>query len=166
MSERPWSSTGGGRGAIALFAASAMLALWTLVQAIRIEPVPDSPAPQFDSGAARGVPATAPAIDVPSVVATDPFSVDRTAPERRYVAPGDERDDAAPIEPVAEPVVLGTAFSDRVHGFATVQLADGYPTIVHAGDKIGQYTVQSIERGHVVFTARSGKRLDIPELKP
>ena len=46
------------------------------------------------------------------------------------------------------------------------QLADGFATIMHAGDKIGEYTVQSIERGHVVFTTRSGKRLDIPELKP
>jgi len=37
---------------------------------------------------------------------------------------------------------------------------------MHVGDKIGQYTVKSIERGHVVFTTPSGKKLDIPELKP
>jgi hypothetical protein len=34
------------------------------------------------------------------------------------------------------------------------------------GGRIGQYTVKSIERGHVVFTTPSGKKLDIPELKP
>ena len=62
--------------------------------------------------------------------------------------------------------MLGTAASDAAHGFATVQLADGAPTIVRVGDKIGEYTVKSIERGHVVFTTPSGKKLDIPELKP
>ena len=63
-------------------------------------------------------------------------------------------------------MVLGTAASDPTHAFATSQLADSHATIMHVGDKIGQYTVKSIERGHVVFTTPSGRKLDIPELKP
>jgi hypothetical protein len=166
VSDRTWVSTNSGRGAIALLATSALLALWTLVQAIRIEPVPELPAPRFSAGGALATPEPSPAIDVAAAVETDPFTADRSAPERRYSAPGEESDEAAPKEAAAEPVVLGTALSDAVHSFATVQLADGFATIMHTGDKIGEYTVQSIERGHVVFTTRSGKRLDIPELKP
>jgi hypothetical protein len=37
---------------------------------------------------------------------------------------------------------------------------------MHVGDKIGEYTVQTIGRGRVVFTTAAGKKLDIPELKP
>jgi hypothetical protein len=38
--------------------------------------------------------------------------------------------------------------------------------ILHVGDRIGPYTVKSIERGRVRFTTASGKTLDIQELKP
>ena len=166
MSDREWASTNAGRGAIAALAVSALVALWTLVHAIRIEPVPESPAPQFAVGGALAAPAPAPAIDVAAAVETDPFAADRSAPENRYRAPSEESDETAPKEAPAVPVVLGTAASDAAHSFATVQLADSHPTIMRVGDKIGEYTVKSIERGHVVFTAPSGKKLDIPELKP
>ena len=166
MSDRGWVSTNSGRGAIVVLAASTLLALWTLVSAIRIEPVPEVPAPNFATGGALAAAAASAAVDVAAAVETHPFAADRSAPERRYSAPGEESDEATPKEAAAEPVVLGTALSDAVHSFATVQLADGFATILHTGDKIGEYTVQSIERGHVVFTTRSGKRLDIPELKP
>src|ERR1019366_9886510 len=103
------------------------------------------PAPRFAAGDALAAAAPAPAIDVAAAVGTDPFAADRSAPERRYSAPGEESDEAAPKEAAAEPVVLGTAFSDAVHSFATVQLADGFATIMHTGDRIGDYTVQSLE---------------------
>lgn len=166
MSDREWVSTNAGRGAIAALALSLAAALWTLGHAIRIEPVPEAPAPEFSmSGALATTPVTPP-ISVAAAVDADPFAPDRNAPEARYRAPSEESEEtAAKVAPV-EPVVLGTAASDGERGFATVQLGDGAATIVRVGDKIGDYTVKSIERGHVVFTTPSGKKLDIPELKP
>jgi hypothetical protein len=166
VSDREWARTNAGRGAIALLAASAIVALWTLVHAIRIAPVPEIPAPQFAASGALTVSAPASAVDVGAAVETDPFAPDRTAPANRYRAPGEESDEIAPKAQVVEPVVLGTAASDPAHAFATIQLADSHATIMRVGDKIGQYTVKSIERGHVIFATPSGKNLDIPELKP
>ena len=166
MSDREWVSTNAGRGAIAALALSLLVALWTLAHAIRIEAVPEGPAPQFSVGGALATPAAAPPTDVAAAVDADPFAPDRNAPETRYRAPSEENEEAAAKPAPVEPVVLGTAVSDAAHGFATVQLADGPATIVRVGDKIGEYIVKSIERGHVVFTTPSGKKLDIPELKP
>jgi hypothetical protein len=166
MTDREWAKTNGGRGALAALAASAVIALWTLVHAIRIAPIPEIAAPQFAANGALTASAPASAVDVGAAVETDPFAADRSAPANRYRAPGEESDDGAAKTPAVEPVVLGTATSDAAHGFATVQLADSHATIMHVGDKIGQYTVKSIVRGHVVFTTPSGKKLDIPELKP
>jgi hypothetical protein len=166
VSDREWARTNAGRGAIAVLAASIMIAVWTLARAIRIAPVPEVSAPQFAASGALTVSAAAPIVDVGAAVERDPFAPDRTAPANRYRAPGEESDDDAPKAPPVEPVVLGTAASDAAHAFATIQLADSHATIMHVGDKIGQYTVKSIERGHVVFTTASGRKLDIPELKP
>lgn len=166
MSDRDWASTNAGRSAIAALAASAIVALWTLVSAIRIAPVPEIAAPAFASAAALAAPGTGSAADVEAAVQSDLFASDRSAPARRYRAPGEENDDAAPKEEPVLPVVLGTAVSDSAHSFATVQLADSRSTIMHVGDKIGQYTVTTIERGRVVFTNAARKKLEITELRP
>lgn len=166
MSDREWASTNGGRAAAGALAISAIAALWTLVNAIRIAPVPEIAAPAFASAAALAAPGVGAAVDVDAAVQSDLFASDRSAPARRYRAPGEESDDAAPKEAPVLPVVLGTAMSDSAHSFATVQLADSHATIMHVGDKIGQYTVQTIERGRVVFTNAAKKKLEITELKP
>lgn len=166
MSDREWVSTNQGRGAIAALALSLAVALWTLAHAIRIEAVPEGPASEFSVGGALATPAAAPPINVAEAVDADPFASDRNAPETRYRAPSEESEEAAAKVAPVEPVVLGTGASDAIRGFATVQLGDGAATIVRVGDKIGEYTVKSIERGHVVFTTPSGRKLDIPELKP
>jgi hypothetical protein len=161
-----WASTNGGRGAVALLALSAFLALWTLAHAIRIEPVPELPAPQFVGAGALATPPAVTDVSVDATVETDPFAADRSAPEHSYRAPGEEDGDASPKGPVVEPVVLGTAVSDVEHSFATVQLADSHASIMRVGGRIGGFTIKSIEQGHVVFTTPSGKTLDIQELKP
>ena len=166
MSDREWISTRGGRAALGTLAFSAALFAWTLSRAIRIQPVPELPMPEFAANTALAAPAAAGAIDVGVAVETDPFAADRSAPEHRYRVPGEEGPDASAMEAAAEPVVLGTAWSDATHSFATVQLGDSRSVIMHVGDKIGQYTVKSIERGRVVFTTPSGKKLEILELKP
>ena len=166
MSDREWASTNAGRSSIAVLAFSAMVVLWTLVHAIRIEPVAEVPPPEFASGAALAAPARAADADVEAAVQADLFASDRSAPAHAYRAPSEDSDEAAPKEEPVLPVVLGTAVADPVHSFATVQLGDSRTLIMHAGDKIGEYTVQTIERGRVVFTTAAGKKLAIPELKP
>jgi hypothetical protein len=165
VSDREWVSTRGGRGALATLAISAVLFTWTLSRAIRIQPA-ELPVPAFAANTALAAPAQGGAVDVGAAVETDPFAADRTAPARRYRVPGEDGPDAVATDAPIEPVVLGTAWSDADHSFATVQLGDSRSMIMHVGDKIGQYTVKSIERGRVGFTTPSGKKLEIPELKP
>jgi hypothetical protein len=161
-----WASTSGGRSAIAVLVLSIALFGWTLSHAIRIAPVPELPVPQFAGSNALTAAAPDEEVDVGAAVETDPFSIDRSAPPARYRVPGEEDPDAAVRDMAAQPVVLGTAMSDATHSFATVQLMDDRSVIMHVGDKIGPYTIKSIERGRVVFTTTSGKKLEIPELKP
>jgi hypothetical protein len=145
---------------------SAALFVWALAYAIRIEPVPELSAAQVNSGAALAVPAAPAATDVEAAVQADLFSPERSAPSVRYRIPGEEGDEAAPKEAPVLPVVLGTAVADPIHSFATVQLGESHTLIMHVGDKIGEYTVQTIERGRVVFTTAAKKKLEITELKP
>jgi hypothetical protein len=159
-------TTSAGRASLALLVVSSGLTLWTLVHAVRIAPVPELPPAQFAGGGVL-VPLRVPqSVNVAAAVETDPFAADRSAPERESRPPGDGAGEAPPAAPAAEPVVLGTAVSDPARSFATVQLGDSHAVIMRAGGRIGEYTVKSIERGHVVFTTPSGKKLDIPELKP
>jgi len=166
VSDREWISTNAGRGAIAALAVSLFAALWTLEHAVRIERLPEAVAPQFAGLGAIEAPAPAPLVNVAAAVETDLFAADRSAPSRRYAVPGEESEEAAVAQAAPVPVVLGTAVADPAHSFATVQLGDERSVILHEGDKIGEYTVKSIARGHVVFTMRAGKPLDIQSLKP
>ena len=166
MNDDEWASTNSGHAAIGALAISALLMIWSLVNAVRIEPVPDFAAGQFAAGFSIASPASSSPTDVEAAVQADLFSPDRSAPAHRYRAPGEESDDEAPKEAPVLPVVLGTAVSDSAYSFATVQLAEGRAVIMHVGDKIGGYTVKSIGRGSVVFTTPARKLLEIPELKP
>ena len=165
MSDRDWTATTAGRAALALLVASTGFALWTLVHAVRMPAVPESTESQIANGGALSKVPPVRDVNVAMAVETDPFAADRSAPERAYRAPGEEGDDT-PKAATDEPVVLGTAVSDAARSFATVQLGDSHAVIMRVGGKIGEYTIKSIERGHVVFTTPSGKKLDIPELKP
>lgn len=166
MNDREWMSTSAGRVSLALLVASTGVALWTFVHAVRIAPVPDLAAPPFAGTAAITDAAPVRDVNVDAAVDTDPFAADRSAPEREYRAPGEDDGDVQPHAEAAQPVVLGTAVSGPARSFATVQLGDSHAVIMREGGRIGDYTIRSIERGHVVFTTPSGKKLDIPELKP
>jgi hypothetical protein len=165
MTDRGWMSSTAGRAAAALLVASTGAALWALVHAVRIAPVPELPEAGFTGVGVLAASAPARNVDVAAAIETDPFAADRSAPERAYRAPGEDGDDAPKAES-AQPVVLGTAVSDAVRSFATVQMGDSHAVIMRVGGKIGDYTIRTIERGHVVFTTPSGKKLDIQELKP
>jgi len=90
VSDREWAATSAGRSAIGALAVSAIVALWTLVNAIRIAPVPEIAAPAFGSASAIAAPGLGAAADVEAAVQSDLFASDRSAPARRYRAPGEE----------------------------------------------------------------------------
>ena len=151
-------------GALAI---SALLALASLVKAVRLDAVPDAPALNFDTADALA-PRPAPSnVDSRAAVEADLFSPDRSAPEQRYRIPGEAAAEVrvTAIEP-PKPVVLGVALADAARSFATCTLDGGPPTIVRIGGTIGEYTVKSIERGRVTFTTAEGKKFEIHALKP
>jgi hypothetical protein len=166
MSNLDWTKTNSGRAAIGAFVLSLFLFAYSLLHAIRIDAVPAQTAPEFASASALAAPVRGAGGDVEAAVQADLFAADRSAPAHRYRIPGEDDDEAGPAAPPVLPVVLGTAVSDPAHSFATVQLGEGHAVIMHVGDKIGGYTVLSIEREKVVFTNASKKKIDIPELKP
>ena len=89
VSDREWAQTNVGRGVVAALAVSVVIALWTLVHAIRIAPVPEIAAPQFAASGALTANAAASSVDVGVAVEKDPFAPDRTAPATGYRAPGE-----------------------------------------------------------------------------
>ena len=50
-------------------------------------------------------------------------------------------------------LVLGTAVAPNNRSFAFCRMPDGPAMIVRVGDKVGTYTVKSIDRNQVVFFA-------------
>jgi hypothetical protein len=147
------------RAAAAILVLAVLFAAWSLVDAVRspdIQAVATKPATMVALAAPR---AFAP-VDVDAAVEADLFSPDRNAPDEPFRMPGD------PATRVAQtsgptPRVLGTAVAPDGSSFATAQLAAGTPRIIRRGDRLGDYTVTSIARGHVVFTAVSGTQIDI-----
>jgi hypothetical protein len=97
-------------------------------------------------------------------VASDPFVAERTAPPVPYRMPGED-DNTKPVTDTKKPVVLGVAVGLNGTDFTTCQLGDDFPRIMHVGDKIGEYTIKTIERGRVVFTMANGKQLEIRPLR-
>ena len=154
------------RLALGALAVAAVLAGWTLVRAVRLEPVPDAPPPTFASAGDLASHAQSPHASVSDAVARDLFSPDRTAPAERYRVPGEADDTPKVVVESFVPVVLGTGVSGGGRSFATCQIGDGAPMIVRAGDTIGDYKVKSIGRGRVVFTTANGKQLEVPALSP
>ena len=166
MIDRELAASSPYRVALGSLALGAAIVLWTLVRAIRLDAVPDAPPPAFAS--ATGLPerSSAPATSIGAAVEKDLFAPDRSAPPERYRVPGEADPSAVVVVEAPKPIVLGTAVSGTGGSFATCQLPDGQPIIVRVGDRIGEYTVKTIERGRVVFTTAKGTQFEVPALKP
>lgn len=154
------------RAALAALAIALATVAWTLAGALRSHDVPDAAPNTLAITGALSTPPRVPIVSIRAAVDRDPFQDDRTAPTKRYRVPGEDDPDATPVaSDVVLPVVLGTGVSLGGRSFATCQLGTERAAIVRVGDKFGEYTVKLIERGHVVFTTKAGKQLDIPALK-
>ena len=166
MSLPSWSRYPAFRVAAGALVVALMFVAWTLVRALRLEPVPDVPPPTLASAGSIGGNALPPAADLEAAVEKDPFSPDRSAPASPYRFPDEPDPSTEPVVEPEKPVVLGTAVSPGGRSFAVLRLGDRPPVSLSVGDRIGAYTVKSIERGRVVFTTPAGKRVDVNALKP
>jgi hypothetical protein len=152
---------------VAALIVALVIAVSAFVRAVRIAPVEAGP-PATDAELVRATSTpTVPGVDIEAVGANDIFQSDRKAPPSRYRMPGE----SGPESPAAtaespKPVVLGTVVSTDGQHFATCQLPGERPTIVHVGEKLGAYTVVSIDRLKVVFKTHSGALLEIAALRP
>lgn len=135
---------------------------WSLARAVRIEPIPAGAPLRFNTAGAVMTPDSTTLPDVVSVVSLNVFAPERTAPARRYRLAGYTERPAAELP---KPYVLGTAVSTPARTFAMVKVGDSKVQIMHVGETIAGYTVKSIERGLVVFTAPTGERLAISAVR-
>ncbi|MFN7456962.1 MAG: hypothetical protein ACK5U0_06150, partial [Gemmatimonas sp.] len=107
-------------------------------------------------------------VDAEAVLARDPFSPERRAPDVRYQPPRADAvyvergtdDDLPTDEPqsMTMPVVHGTATDASGAAFAMCALDGGPVVVLRAGDTLGPFTVLSIERARVQFRDASGRR--------
>jgi hypothetical protein len=127
------------------------LSAWTASRAIRIDQTPAAPPPSFATADALTRPPMVVPVDIGVVVGTNVFSPERKAPLRRYRLSGY----AEPVAsaPPPKPLVLGTVVAPNNRSFAFCRMPDGPAVIVRVGEKIGTYTVKSIDRNQVVFYA-------------
>jgi len=160
-----WMKTPAMRGAIVLLLVAIATVAWTLVHAVRAEPLPETPPSSSGTGPIKRAVPPGPA-DVQAAVESDLFSSDRSAPSAPYRMPGEKTPEVKQAAEPPKPIVLGTAVANDGKSFATLQLGDDRPTLVHVGDKIGDWVVKAIDRGKVTIINTSGGRADLVVPKP
>jgi hypothetical protein len=153
------------RAAVAAVALGAVSVIWTMARALR--PVDVSVSSTTSVATIDGlkrITAHTP-VNIQSAVENDLFSPARTPPSTRYRMPGEDSKDEPRAEPM-KPVLVGTAFATDGRSFATLQLGDAPPSLVHVGDRIGEWTVRSIARGKVVLESSQGTRAELVVTHP
>ena len=147
---------------------AAIVFAWTAVATLRITPTRpiDGPPPGTARAAATTTLPTMTDEGLQRAVGHDPFVVSRSAPARAYSLDAGVMDDPATEDPyVAEadaspilPTVQGTAVGANGVGFAMCAVPGGPVLVVRPGDRVGDFTVVSIERTRVLFRDASGRR--------
>ena len=162
---REWTKTPAMRMALVVLGASVLVFFWTLVRALRAQPVANAAPTTLVGLDAVKRPPNRPISDIQVAVDNDLFSPDRSPPDTPYRMPGEASDDKPRVEP-QKPIVLGTAVASDGHSFATLQLGMESPRLVRVGDRIGEWTVRSIARGKVVLEGSEGSRAELGVLTP
>src|SRR5207248_3167837 len=138
----------------------------SIANAVRTEALPNVPPTTLASLESIKRASVAPPTDIDAAVDNDLFSADRSAPAAPYRMPGEHAPDDKPVVEPMKPIVLGTVVATDGRSFATVQLGDARPTLVHVGDKIGEWAVKAIVRGKVTLVSSGGARIDVTVPKP
>ena len=162
---RTWMKTPAMRGAIVLLLVAVATVGWTLVHALRAEALPETPAASNNADPIKRAVPPGPA-DVQTAVENDLFASDRSAPSAPYRMPGEKSPEVKQAAEPPRPIVLGTGVANDGKSFATLQLGEDRPTLVHVGDKIGEWVVKAIDRGKVTILNSSGGRADLVVPKP
>lgn len=166
MTMRDWNRQPVMRVALGALVVAIGLTLWSLVRAFRGDEIPPAaPITIASLDKAGGATSRVPA-DVDAAVENDLFSSDRSAPATAYRMPDEDAPDAAPVAEPEKPTVLGTAVATDGRHFATVQLTNASPKLVHVGDTVGTWIVRSIGRGKVGFVSTDGIHVDVTVPKP
>ncbi|HEY4217924.1 MAG TPA: hypothetical protein VGM67_12355 [Gemmatimonadaceae bacterium] len=166
MTGRDWSRHPGVRAALAALVVAIGLTLWSAVRAFRGDALPNSVAVTTVSlDRVRALSKQEPT-DIDDAVENDLFSDDRSAPVKAYRMPDEDAPDSAAAVQPEKPTVLGTAVATDGRHFATVQMKNARPTLVHVGDTIGVWVVRSIERGKLGLVSTNGTRVDVTAPKP
>lgn len=137
---------------------------WTAVSAVRITPTPSLDMGLANRGEAIGSSALITDADLDRAVSHDLFSASRSAPLRAYslsaaAEPQSSNDEAPYVEASPElPTVQGTAVNATGDGFAMCAAPGGQVVVVRPGDRVGAFTVVSIERTRVVFRDALGRK--------
>lgn len=166
MTMRSWSASPGMRIALGALGIATIIMVWTIVNALRVVQLPVVSVNTITSLETMSHGSAQPTVDIEAAVERDVFSPERAAPSSPYRMPDEHKpDDVQAIEP-EKPVVLGTAVATDGRHFATVQLGDTSPTLVHVGDRIGEWIVRAIERGKIVLVNAGGTRANVTVPKP
>jgi len=165
MSVSEFPRTGAARLALAACGAAFVLLAWTLVRALRPAPLPAPPAVAVAGIETMGRGAVRPPANIQAAIENDLFASDRSAPPSPYRMPGEKESNGEPAAEPMKPSVLGTAVATDGRNFATLQLGDASPMLVHVGDKIGEWVVKGIARGKVVLVS-GGSRAELTVSKP
>jgi hypothetical protein len=99
--------------------------------------------------------------ELDDAVDLDPFHPERHRPQVRYELPGSAPVEKPDVAPAAEPVeLLGTVIVSGGRSFAMCQSSTG-TQVVHVGEKVGGYTLKSVEPGSAVFVSPEGKAMNV-----
>lgn len=140
------------------------IALYSVVRAVQLTAVPTGALPILPNPAALVAPARMPPLDVGNVIDRDVFAPDRTAPANQYLLPSEMEPEAGPAFTPPRLLVLGIAMADGGRSFATAQVGTERPTIVRVGDRLGPYTVKTIEAKRVTFALPGGASQTVEKL--
>ncbi|MBM4195437.1 MAG: hypothetical protein FJ202_13835 [Gemmatimonadetes bacterium] len=150
----------------ALLGVAVVMLLAATVGALRVDAAAEPISAAAVPDSALRFPDAGERADLAGAVARDLFSEDRRAPLRRYRMP-DEPTFGVGTEPLAPPVLLGTAIAADGSHFAVVRgSVPGSTQIVRVGGQVGSHTVLSIERGRVTFRAPLGDTLTLNAIRP
>jgi hypothetical protein len=151
------------RAALGAVVVAFVLAVASLTQALRLDALASNAPPTLPNSAALVAPPVAKPLNIDAVIESDVFAPDRIAPANIYLLPS-EMPDNTPVIPPPRVLVLGIALADGGRSFATCQVGTDRPTIVRVGDRLGPYTVKSIESKKVTFTIPGGSPLVVAAL--
>src|SRR5204862_4097668 len=135
MSGRARVSTPAMRVALGALVVALALVSWTLADALRSQPLPDTPPTTIASLEMIRNPSTRPPADITTAVDKDLFASDLAATDEPYRMPGESDGKEKQTVETMKTIVLGTVVATDGRSLATILLGDAYSKLLHVGVK-------------------------------